>query len=248
MAQGHVLASKLVKPLGLDGSSPHTFTLPWERVSEQRRIATTLIQTLVSEIKKAGGKEDDIHRLATPDASDVWKEIAKVIVRKEKELVESINQTFTMTVYYKYDYRYFDRGKWDAINDAISDSHDSMLFAKWRHDEVAVGEKKEQEVTFKLFPCKLRDTVSDDIIAVMARESYRPAIRQELLAFGAEQPALQRRYKIIALGSVYQVRGRSREVPVLQGSNTWREVGLCDFDKTWNYSDYLFLGVGKPVD
>ena len=40
MTQCHVLASKFVKPLRLNGSSSHRFTLPRGRVSEQRQFFT----------------------------------------------------------------------------------------------------------------------------------------------------------------------------------------------------------------
>lgn len=215
----------------------------WQMVAGMG-IATTIIQTLVAEIKKAGGQEDDVHRLATPDASDVWKEIAQVIVKKEQELVESVNDIYKIIVYYKDNY--YTRGGWDRVDDVINrPSWEGG--GTWKHELSETDSEKGVEVVFRLFPNRGQDTVSDDMIRIMDKEGYRPAILQELLAFGASEKTLQRRYAIAALGSTLTLRGQPPQVACLDGSNASRSVLLHKFHEKWYERRTYFLGVAKST-
>ncbi len=76
---------------------------------------------------------------------------------------------------------------------------------------------------------------SDDVEKELSKKGLRPATIEELLAFGATFPEVQRRFPIIALGSVAEVRGR-RSVSALGGDRSGRNLYLY-----WRVSDWLGL-------
>jgi len=74
---------------------------------------------------------------------------------------------------------------------------------------------------------------SEQVIAEMEKENYRPATCQELLALGIAQQELQRDFPIIALGSVCVLDG-NRCVAVLYGGAVGRSLRLYWFDDDWD--------------
>ncbi len=88
-------------------------------------------------------------------------------------------------------------------------------------------DRSNSDVVSKNFPCPKNGTkdnknivlfhfgkmmTSEQVIAKMDREGYRPATVHELLALGACHPDLQRQFPIIALGSVCVLNGKRRVV------------------------------------
>ena len=63
----------------------------------------------------------------------------------------------------------------------------------------------------------------------------------EMLAFGKKYPYLQRKFPIVALGSVAFLYG-DRHVGYLSSSDFKRVADLRCFDGGW-FGDYRFLGV-----
>lgn len=88
-----------------------------------------------------------------------------------------------------------------------------------------------------------RSISSEDAIKEMEKEGFRPAKIEELLAYGALLPEEQRKYPIIALGSVAEIDG-SRGVACLHRVGSERSLGLRWFDGDWD-GCYRFLGVRK---
>ncbi len=84
-------------------------------------------------------------------------------------------------------------------------------------------------VTAELFHFD-RTMNSDEAIAEMEEQGYRPATIVELLAFGAEHPELQREFPIFALGSVSPSHPGPRCVPYLSSASSKRHLGLARFD------------------
>jgi hypothetical protein len=99
---------------------------------------------------------------------------------------------------------------------------------------------------YTLFRFVNRNVSAEDVILAMDEDGYRPATLAELLALGASQPDLQKRFPIVALGSAWRSADGSHFVPVLR-------VGLYDYDRKlslyWfgdDWDDYdRFLAVRK---
>ncbi len=117
---------------------------------------------------------------------------------------------------------------------------------------------KNSDIGSKNFPVKRRESgkvevhlfhfnravSSDDAIKELGRMGFRPAELPELLALGAQHPEEQRKYPIIALGSVWRSPDGDRSVPYLGGSGSGRGLGLDWFGGEWS-GDYRFAAVRK---
>jgi hypothetical protein len=119
-------------------------------------------------------------------------------------------------------------GKYNWTNPSITDAN------------FPSKEEGEREVEFGLFHFN-KTTKSDDNVAQMKKEGFRPATMKELLAFGEKNPEEQRKYPIIALGSVAELDG-DRPVGCLYGGGSGRIVRLGYYDGGWD-DDCRFLGV-----
>lgn len=111
-------------------------------------------------------------------------------------------------------------GKYDWVNDDIDSKHLSLK-GKGKH-----------ELSATLFHFD-RYIKSDDAIAKMDKQGYRPAAIEELLALGEKYPDLQREFLIVALGSVWWDLGY-RGVPCLDQSSSDRDLGLYRFSGEWD--------------
>ena len=85
---------------------------------------------------------------------------------------------------------------------------------------------------------------SEEAIKELDKAGYRPAELQEFLAFGAKYPDEQRKYPIVALGSVWRYLDGRRFVPCLWGNGGKRGLNLRLFAGEWN-AVYRFAGVRK---
>jgi len=84
---------------------------------------------------------------------------------------------------------------------------------------------------------------SEAVLADLDKKGFRPATIEELLAFGAAFLELQRKFPIVALGSVASIGGY-RYVAYLHGSDSRRGLRLNWFDSVW-YAVCRFLAVRK---
>ncbi len=89
-----------------------------------------------------------------------------------------------------------------------------------------------------------RQLTSEQIIAKLDEEGFRPAKIEELLALGEAQPQLQKKFTIIALGSCWVDLSGEQLVPCLHGDDNSRILCLEAFARTW-YADYYFAAVCK---
>ena len=83
---------------------------------------------------------------------------------------------------------------------------------------------------------------SDEVIREL-NVGLRPAKIEELLAFGAKYPDVQRQFPIVALGSVWQHLD-DRHVPFLWGYSDERYLYLDWFGDRWR-GNFRFLAVRK---
>lgn len=88
-----------------------------------------------------------------------------------------------------------------------------------------------------------REIKSEEAIAEMDKQGYRPATHLEMYAFQKANPALQSRFWIIALGS-FAVLGDDRCVTVLRGASRERIFDVDWFDDGWG-TGCRFLFVRK---
>lgn len=122
---------------------------------------------------------------------------------------------------------------------------------------------KNDDLTDKRFPIKgegvqefeaclihpNRSISSEDCIQLIKdadkTNPWQPAETEHLLAFGAKYPEEQRKFPIIALGSVGKVVG-ARYVPYLRKGGSERDLDVDWFDGGWS-ADCRFLAVRKKV-
>lgn len=84
---------------------------------------------------------------------------------------------------------------------------------------------------------------SEEVLAYGEEHSLEPAKAEDLLAFGAQYPELQREFFIVALGSVWQFHG-DRNVLVLNSFDGERYLTVGWFDGDWfGYCRFLFKKV-----
>ncbi len=124
---------------------------------------------------------------------------------------------------------------------------DSLMAGKydWKNDNITDAnfpsdEKGQRKVEFGVFHFN-KTTESDDNVAKMKAEGFRPATMKELLAYGEKNPKEQRKYPIIALGLVARLDGR-RPVGDLRGSSGGRDADLGYDGLEWRVC-CRFLGV-----
>jgi hypothetical protein len=83
---------------------------------------------------------------------------------------------------------------------------------------------------------------SEDTVVEMDKQGFKPATLGDLLDFGVKNSEEQRKYPIIALGSIADVDGRS--VAYIRGSGSERRLCLDRFDNHW-LEHCRFLAVRK---
>jgi hypothetical protein len=68
----------------------------------------------------------------------------------------------------------------------------------------------------------------------MKKDGFRPATMKELLSYGEKNPEEQRKYPIIGLGSVAELRGSRRVGCFLDEDPSLRSASLRSFDFDWH--------------
>ncbi len=117
----------------------------------------------------------------------------------------------------------------------------------WKNDDITterfpVKGKGKKEVVGELVKYE-ENMSSDKVLADLDSKGLRPATHEELLAFGAAFPELQRKFPIVALGSVAGVGG-DRCVACLDGDDSGRDLSLGWFGLGWD-AFCRFLAVRK---
>lgn len=122
-------------------------------------------------------------------------------------------------------------GKYDWTNSDITAKHFPVK-----------GEgKAEVEIQLVHFD---RVMESDDVIRELDRQGLRPAAIEELLAFGAKYPDMQREFPIVALKTVWQHANGNRLVNCLRRYGSERRLSLYWFGFRW-HEFYRFAAVRR---
>jgi len=117
---------------------------------------------------------------------------------------------------------------------------------------------KNSDINSRNFPIKGEGTVNvnlelvhldksasfEDVLAYLEANGMRPATVEELLAFGATYPEIQREFPIICLGSSWVYPDGNRRVPVLRRRGSRRSLSLSWFTYGWP-EHCRFLAVRK---
>jgi len=162
------------------------------------------------------------------------KEILDFISDKKSKQNKDIFNKMSLVIDYSQNLKQMIiAGHYDWVNGNITESN--FPFPKsLKGDELLVSAK------LFYFDCLIS---SEDVIAKMDKSSYRPANLTELLALGAEQPYLQKRFPIVALNSNFYDTFNELSVPVLIFDKGLRKLDLRCFNHDW--LGFCFLGVHK---
>ena len=179
-----------------------------------------IVVDLVAYIRELKGEIGEcIYRLAKPEGKETLKAIAELIVRDWKKAKGLVTMSLSEMIAL---------GKYNWINSDIN-AENFPIDKPIRDDEET-----------RLFHFD-RVISSAEVEAEMAKEGWKPAKIWHLLFWGAKNPEEQKKYPIVALGSVW--RGL---VPCLDWDDIDREryLYLIRFDNEWD-SDCRFLAVRK---
>lgn len=142
-----------------------------------------------------------------------------------------INSSFNITVDYSHSLEEMIKsGGYDYINSYIIEKNFS-LNGRGIHKFSAV-----------IFHFENVSMSPDAIIVEMNKRGYRPAKIEELLAVGKNHPNIQRKFPIVAMGSIWKRTLVRRRVSYLGGSDENRILSIYRFNVGWR-SVYRFLAV-----
>ena len=189
-----------------------------------------IVKAIADVVKNLGGGDDDMRRILSEEP--LRRSIGKAIMHNGSEVSTSGATTYPVMIDY-------------------ADTFEQRL-ASGRYDW------KNDDINKKNFPVKGDGTVeralelahygknmsTDAVLAAIDATGYRPATIEELLAFGAKYPDLQREFPIVALGSVWRGWGGNRGVACLYGGDAGRGLHLDWLESDWS-EHYRFLVVRK---
>ena len=191
-----------------------------------------IVKAIADEVKNLGGGDDDLRRILSEPSLRLT--LGKAIMHNGSEVSPSNATTYPVTIDY-------------------ADTFEQRL-ASGRYDW------KNSDINKKNFPVKGEGTVdrilelahyakdmsTDAVLAAIDAQGYRPATIEDLLAFGAKYPELQREFPIVALGSVWQNWFGNRYVAYLYRVGDKRNLDLYWFVHDWR-ALYRFLVVRKSA-
>ena len=195
-------------------------------------VLMSIITALVFAVRKQGGTDADIYRLATPEGESLLDKIAALIVQAGKPIEKLAENCYKVPVDYGQTLQQMiANGKYDYVNSDINASN------------FPTQGSGQQNVVVELVHFG-RDMASEAVLKEFEARGLRAATLPELLAFGATYPEKQREFPIIALGSVWRSRNGVRSVPFLGRLGSRRELNLYWYDDRW-YDDCRFAAVRK---
>lgn len=208
-------------------------------------VQMTIWQSLVESVRKNGGSDEDIYRLATPEGKPVIEEMAKLIARSDEVAAEPRLDTVCIAGYefeqttYQDGSRKIELGEFEIDYDELLS--DKIAAAKF--DEGCVN----RDITADNFPFNqtgkhkvclaLLNTGQDvqrlqDFEELATRLERREGDLTHLLAVAQRYPELQRKLYMLATGSRWRNPLENAVVPVLDGNYDLRWLSL-DSTNDW---------------
>ena len=200
-------------------------------------------------VRKAGGSDEDIHRLGTEEGKDTLCKMARVVVLRGKceiSVPESAvvpatppspatpptPSTYQVTV---------DHGQ--TLEEMIAAGRYDMRKNYITAEHFPVQGTGKVDVELHLVHLN-RSASTNTVLAELDRRNLRPATLPDLLAFGAKYHNIQKDFPIVALGSVWQDRYGRRIVAGLELWDGGRALGLFWIEGGWG-GRYRFLAARK---
>ena len=177
-------------------------------------VLMSIITALVFAVRKQGGTDADIYRLATPEGESLLDKIAALIVQAGKPIEKLAENCYKVPVDYGQTLQQMiANGKYDYVNSDINASN------------FPTQGSGQQNVVVELVHFG-RDMASDAVLKEFEARGLCAATLPELLAFGTTHPEKQREFPIVALGSAWQYRDGDRGVPYLDRDGLGRRLSL----------------------
>lgn len=188
-----------------------------------------IFKALINEVLDLGGNDEDVRRIITD--KKLLREIAKMIVG-------TIGDVYHVVI--DRSRSFLDRikaGNYGWVNPDITADNFTIEI---------LNERVEKDlVLFNPFvDGECSSISSEDAVKEMDKQGLRLATAEEIFAFGEKFPDKQRKYGIVALGSVWCGPDGYRRVLVLDRDGSNRELYLRDWGGDWS-SGCRFLAVGK---
>lgn len=191
--------------------------------------STDILRVVSDEVHNLGGSDDNLRRIIGDRG--LARQIAQLLVPR----TDSSEPAYPLAIDYGQDLATMvQAGNYDYAHPDITDRNFPV------GAPAPAGEAKVEAVLVHFD----RSMSSQQVLDELGRRGLRPATMVELLAFGAQHPDSQRRFPIVALGSVWASRGGYRYVGCLWESPGCRELGLAWFDRGWG-AFCRFLAVRK---
>jgi hypothetical protein len=124
--------------------------------------------------------------------------------------------------------------------DFVDDGYESAKFGPTDICKEVLVEAR--EVDFELVHLN-KGAMTDTVLIELDKQGLRPALYEELLAFAVTHPDLQKRYTIIALGSIC-CRAEGISSSCVYAASDKLSLGFVWFTSNW-LDDYRFLAVPK---
>lgn len=185
-----------------------------------------IVKAIVDEILSLGGNDEDLRKILKD--ADLRRKIASAILLASKSLVETV---FKVAVDYSRTLQEMvNAGNYDWVNGDVTQEH-FPVSDQGTCDEVSIFHFN-------------KVMTSEDAGSEMDKRGFRPAKIEELLALGEKHPELQKKFPIIALGSIWLGPDGSRSVACLGFDGSRRGLSLRWFDFSWD-RDCRFVAVRK---
>lgn len=202
-------------------------------------VMLAVVTAIVNAVREIGGTFEHVHRLTKPEGAETVRAIAALIVNGGKTATKTLGDTYRVTVdYTKSLAEMIAAGKYDYVNPYINEKNFPIKrpksVAQTGHKEVHSGngpyrtpEPTAGNIVELVLIHQMSKMVStEDILKYLDKNDLRPATLAELLAFGAENPEIQRRFLIVALSSSWLCSLGRHCVPYLWGGSDDRDLGL----------------------
>ncbi len=183
---------------------------------------------LVNGLIERGCSLEQIHSLVTSEGKIAMGKFIDGVA----EYLRNAGNLFRLVVDYNQSLaEMIVRGKYDWVNFDISEKH------------FPVARRGTDELELQLVHLN-RAVSSDEVLRELEKLGLRPATLPELLAFGAAYKEEQRKYPIVALGSVWLGGFGRRDVAYLCGGASERYLDLDWFGHDWGLG-WRFAAVRK---
>ncbi|MBI5732001.1 MAG: hypothetical protein HY982_01435 [Candidatus Magasanikbacteria bacterium] len=182
-------------------------------------LAFELLKALIHAILKKGGTIEHLRR--------ILKE-PELALKMADMLVDKAVAAFSALVTYIQPSLAALKSAFDWVDDFYAKADFKPI------DRCKDVNREQREVSFKYVHLN-RDASTDEVLAETDRQNLRPALYEELLAFGAKYPDEQRQFPIVALGSVCRNSSDGLYVAYLNRCGSERGLYLHRIGRGWGW-------------